>query len=69
MDRDTRNSAAAAAVLLIAFGVGAYFLPGIVIAAGSFSPWIGGAVAAAFVAAFFLVFWLRGRARRRDDGK
>jgi membrane protein implicated in regulation of membrane protease activity len=67
MDRDTRNSAVAAAVMLLAFGVGAYFLPGIVIAAGSFSPWVGGAVAVAFVGAFFLVFWLRGRARRGDD--
>ena len=69
MDRETRNSAAAAAVLLLAFGLGAYFLPDIVIAAGSYSPWIGGAVAVVFVAAFFLVFWLRGRARRGDDSK
>ena len=68
MNRETRNSVIAAAVLMLVFGVGAYFLPGIMIAAGSVSPWMGVAVAVVFVAAFFLVFWLRGRARRRDDG-
>ena len=67
MDRETRNSVVAAAVLMLVFGLGAYFLPGVVIAAGSVSPYIGGAIAAVFVAAFFLVFWLRGRARRPKD--
>lgn len=68
MDREARNSAIAAAVLLLVFGLGAYFLPVVVIAAGSVSPYLGAAIAAVFVAAFFLVFWLRGRARRRGDG-
>ena len=68
MDRETRNSALAAAVLVLVFGLGAYFLPDVVIAAGSISPFAGGAVAVLFVAAFFLVFWLRGRSRRRDGG-
>ena len=65
MDRETRKTVLAAALLMLVFGVGAYFLPVIVIAAGDVSPYAGAAVAAAFVAAFFLVFWLRGRARRR----
>lgn len=68
MDRDTRNAAFAAAVLLLVFGLGAWFLPAVMIAVGDFSPYAGGAVAVLFVAAFFLVFWLRGRARRRGDG-
>ena len=68
MDRETRSSVVAAAVLMLVFGLGAYFLPDVVIAAGSVSPYVGGAIAVVFVAAFFLVFWLRGRARRRGDG-
>jgi Ca2+/Na+ antiporter len=68
MDRDTRKTVVAAAVLMLVFGVGAYFLPVIVIAAGDVSPYAGAAVAVVFVAAFFLVFWLRGRSRRRGGG-
>jgi hypothetical protein len=64
MDRQTRNTILAAAGLLIAFGAGAYILPSIVVAAGEISPFAGAAVAVLYVAAFFLVFWLRGRARR-----
>ena len=67
MDRETRSSVVAAAVLMLVFGLGAYFLPDVVIAAGSVSPYVGGAIAVVFVAAFFLVFWLRGRARRGND--
>jgi hypothetical protein len=67
MDRDTRKALVAAAVLLLVFGVGAYFLPVAVIAAGDVSPYAGAAVAVIFVAAFFVVFWLRGRVRRRGD--
>ena len=55
-------------MLLLVFGLGAWFLPAVMIAVGDFSPYAGGAVAVLFVAAFFLVFWLRGRARRRGDG-
>jgi len=68
MDRETGKSLFAAAALMLVFGVGAYFLPVVVIAAGDISPYAGAAVAVAFVAAFFLVFWLRGRFRRRGDG-
>jgi len=67
MDKDTRNAVIAAAVLMLVFGLGAYYLPAIMIAAGDISPWAGAAVAVVFVAAFFLVFWLRGRSRRRGD--
>ena len=63
MDRDAKNAAIAAAAVMLAFGVGAYYLPAIVIALGDISPFAGGAAAVLFVAAFFLVFWLRGRSR------
>ena len=68
MDSQTRSSAIAAAVILIGFGLVAYFMPTIMIAVGDYSLWAAGAIAIAFVAAFFLVFWLRGRSQRRRQG-
>ncbi len=66
MDKSTRNAAVAAAIILIGFGVGAFYLPTLVVAAGEVSPYAGAAIAALFVLAFFGVFWLRGRSRDRD---
>ena len=68
MDRNTRNAALAAAVILGGFGLVAFYMPTIMLALGERSPLMGGAVAILFVAAFFGVFWLRGRSRRnRED--
>ncbi|MDF1601696.1 hypothetical protein PZ895_18215 [Mesorhizobium sp. YIM 152430] len=64
MDRDTRNSAIAAAVILAGVGLVAYFMPAIMLAAIEVSPWLAGAVAGLFLVAFFMIFWLRGRFRR-----
>lgn len=63
MDRQSRNSAIAAAIILVGFGLVAYFMPTIMLAVGEWSTAAAALVAAAFVAAFFLVFWLRGRAK------
>ena len=63
MDKETRNAAIAAACIMGAFGLSAYFMPNIMLAVGSFSTAIAGAFAVLFVAAFFLVFWLRGKSR------
>lgn len=63
MDKSTRNSAIAAAVILLGFGIAAHYLPKVMLAAGEVSPIAGGVVAVAFVAAFFLVFYLRGKSR------
>lgn len=63
MDRSTRNAAIAAAIILIGFGLVAFYLPNIMLAVGDRSPTAAGAVGVLFVAAFFLVFWLRGRSR------
>jgi len=63
MDRNSRNSAIAAAIILIGFGLVAFFMPDIMLAVGDMSPIAAGAIAILFVAAFFLVFWLRGRSR------
>ncbi len=68
MDRNTRNSAIAAAIILFGFGLVAFYMPTLMLAVGESSPVVGGIIAVLFVAAFFGVFWLRGRSRRdRED--
>lgn len=67
MTESNRNAAIAAAVIMIGFGVFAYFLPTIMLAVGNVSPAAAGVIAVLFVAAFFLVFWLRGRSQRRKN--
>ncbi len=61
---DNRQAAIAAGIIMLVFGLGAYFMPTIMLRIGDWSTPVAGLVAVAFVAAFFLVFWLRGRARR-----
>ena len=63
MDPQTRNSAIAAAIILLGFGLTAYFLPKIMIAVGNWSTAAAAVIAVAFVAAFFLLFWWRGKSR------
>ncbi|MDG4907424.1 hypothetical protein P9228_13375 [Mesorhizobium sp. WSM4898] len=65
MDRETRNAAIAAACILLLFGLAAYFLPTIMLAAGSVSTVLAAIVAAMFIVALFVVFWLRGRSQRK----
>lgn len=67
MNRDTRNSLAAAAWLMIIFGFGAFYMPSIMIAVGNYSTVAAGAIAILYVAAFFMVFWLRGRSQRNKS--
>ena len=64
MDRDTQGAALAAFIIMLAFGLGAFYLPTIMLALGNYSTAIAGIFAVLFVAAFFLVFWLRGRRQR-----
>lgn len=59
------RSAIAAAVILIGFGVFAYFLPTVMIALGDISLVAAGAFAVLFVVAFFFVFWLRARNQQK----
>lgn len=65
---NNRNSAIAAAVIVVGFGVAAFYLPTLILAIGKVSTLAAGSVAVLFVAAFFLVFWLRGRAQNRKGG-
>ena len=68
MTPENRSSAIAAAILLAIFGLGAFYLPTIMLAVGDISTVAAGIVAVLFVAAFFLVFWLRGRSQQKRGG-
>jgi drug/metabolite transporter (DMT)-like permease len=64
MTSENKSAATAALIIMLAFGLGWYFMPAIMIAIGNYSTVVAGLFAAAFVAAFFLIFWLRGRQQR-----
>lgn len=64
IDRNNRGALIAAAVILIGFGLTAFWMPTIMLALGEISPLAAGFVAVLFVGAFFLVFWLRARSQR-----
>ena len=68
MTPENRNAAIAAAILLLVFGLGAFYMPTIMLAVGNVSTVAAGLIAVLFVAAFFLVFWLRSRSQRRRNG-
>ena len=63
-ENQTRNSAIAAAVILLVAGAALYFMPTIVLGLGEISPMLGAAAGAAIILAFFLVFWLRSRFKK-----
>lgn len=67
MDRDTRNAAVAAFCILLLFGLFAYWLPSLMLAAGNISGVLAVALAVLFVLTFFAIFWLRARWRRGKD--
>ena len=69
MDKETRNAALAATVILLGFGLTAFYMPTIMLALGKTSAVAGGVVATLFVLAFFGVFWLRGRRQRQRRGE
>ena len=67
MTRENRQAAIAAAVLMIVFGLGAFYMPTVMLAVGNVSTVAAGIIAVLFVAAFFVVFWLRGRSQSRRE--
>jgi len=62
---DDRRALVAAAVILASFGLIGFLLPRIILSVAEFSTAIAVLVAVMFVAAFFLVFWLRAKWKER----
>lgn len=69
MDRENRNAAIAALIILVGFGVLAYWLPTIMLALGSVSTVLAALAAVLFGLALFIVLWLRGRAQHRKENR
>ena len=67
MGKSDRNAAIAAAIIMGGFGLAAFYMPTIMRAVGKVSTVAAGAIAVLFVAAFFLVFWLRARSQNGGD--
>ncbi len=67
MSPENKSAAIAALTIMLLFGVTAYYLPSIMLAIGHVSTVLAGIFAVLFVAAFFMVFWLRGRNRNRGN--
>jgi hypothetical protein len=65
MSPENRNAAIAAAVILLLFGLAAFYLPQVMLFVGERSTAAAGVIAVLFVLAFFLVFWLRARSQSR----
>jgi len=60
------NPAIAAAIILVGFGVLAYYLPTIMIALGERSRIAAVIFGILFVLSFFGIFWLRSRRQNKD---
>jgi hypothetical protein len=64
MSPEDKRSAIAAGIILVGFSAAFFFLPKLVLALGGISPFLGFGAGALLIAAFFGVFWLRGKFRR-----
>lgn len=63
--KENRSAAIAAAIILLGFGLLAFYLPVIMLAAGKLSPFAAVAVAVIFMLGLFAVLWLRAQVQRR----
>jgi hypothetical protein len=66
MDPNTRNSAIAAAAIMLIFGIVAFYIPTIMLAVGEISTVAAGAITILFIGSLFVLFWLRGKSRKGD---
>lgn len=64
-DSETLKTAVAAFAILFGFGIFAYFLPTLMMAAANISQALAVAVGVVFVLALFFLLWLRGRSQRK----
>ncbi len=69
MDRENKNAAIAALIIVVGFGLAAYWLPTIMLALGNVSTVLAAAAALLFGLGLFIVLWLRGRAQHRKGGR
>nr|WP_154141614.1 MULTISPECIES: hypothetical protein [unclassified Brucella] len=65
-ERKESNPAIAAAIILIGFGVLAYFVPSIMLVLGEHSQIAAIIFPIVFVLGFFAIFWLRSRRQDKD---
>jgi hypothetical protein len=61
---ETRNTAVAAAIILLAISAALYFMPVIILWLGNFSPALGFAFGACVILGFFAIFWVRSRYKK-----
>lgn len=61
---ETRNTAIAAAIILLVAGAALYFMPKIVLAIGAYSPVLGFVAGILIIMFLFLVFWLRSKYKK-----
>lgn len=61
---ETRNTAIAAALILLIGGAAIYFMPKIVLGIGAYSPVLGFVAGIAIIMFFFLVLWLRSKYKK-----
>jgi hypothetical protein len=61
MSPEDKKNATAAGVILVGFTAAFFFLPKLVLALGTVSPFLGFGAGVLLIAAFFGVFWLRRR--------
>ncbi|MDL2405455.1 hypothetical protein PY650_07230 [Rhizobium calliandrae] len=64
---ETRSTAIAAAIILLAAMALLYLMPDVIVWLGNVSPWLGTGFGVLVILAFFLVFWLRARYQRRKN--
>lgn len=65
MDKNTRNAAIAAAVIMAGFLLVGLLMPRIMTAVAQYSQFAAVLVPVLFVGAFFMIFWLRRRWKER----
>jgi hypothetical protein len=65
VSRSDRNAAIAAAIILLGFGLFAFYLPVIMRAAVGISPVAAIAVVVVFLTGLFVVLWLRSRSQHK----
>ncbi|SMC43349.1 hypothetical protein [Rhizobium sp. RU36D] len=65
MNGSTRNSAIAAALILVGATVALLILPKVVLWIGDYSPALAAVAGGAIILSFFAVFWLRARYQRQ----